>query len=419
MKGLVARFNFKDDGVLGQLWNMRYYATGLAVQKGLPIAILPLLLMVFGRDVFAIYVLYYATVQIYGTLTGLGLPLAVVPLWHSEGDSFSFIARCFRVVVAAALFAGGAVFAASLFWGEAVIGDIRAPEATLWLTAFALSYNMNLIGLGVARSEGRDLGFLLSSILGGIFLLGGIGVAWFLDFVGPRTLFLIQIMSVVASTLALFGRHAASILSARTGLHRRPLFGLLVQTRPLIANALLLLLAMSIDKWAAKAYFSRDVFNTYVIDYQAAISVFFVPTAIAIYAGPKLAAAFAKRDFAAMGHDMRIARILTLFGSLAIAVAMYIYGWLANLQLTSGYWVLIIGFLIEGQYAIGTNRVMAEQRFGLLFTSVAVGVAIYAALLFVAGTSASVYLLYWASPLYKAAMLAILAWSARTDVRPA
>jgi O-antigen/teichoic acid export membrane protein len=398
---------FRDGGMLDQLWGMRYYVIGLALQKGLPAAILPLLVAVFGRDVFATYVLFYATVQIYGTLTGLGLPLAIVPLWHASKSRTRFVAQCCKLVVVAAGAVGATLLLASMFWPGPIIGNLGAPETIGWLTVFALLYNLNLISLGVARSEGRDLTFLLSSVLGAVILLGGLALAWVNGWTGTRTLFCLQIASVAGTALALFGRH---VRAYAVGWGETPnlLEGAVAQTRPLVANALLLLLAMSLDKWTAKAFFATDVFQAYVIDYQSAFTVMFVPTAVAINIGPKLSAAYSAGDFDRMDHDVRIARLLTFSGSLTIAVLMYSYSAIAGLHLTTGYWVLASAFLIEGQYAISSNRVMAERRFVRLFTSTAIGVAIFSSILIAAGLMASSELLYLGVPAYEIAMLVLI-----------
>jgi O-antigen/teichoic acid export membrane protein len=393
--------------ILDSVWAMRYYAVGLALQKGLPAALLPLIIAVFGRDVFAVYVLFYATVQIYGTLTGLGLPLAIVPLWHADADPAHFVARCCRLVLGSTVLAGALLLLVAIFWPGSVIGTMGAPEAVGWLTVFALFYNINLIANGVARSQGRDVAFMASSILGAAVLLCGIGLAWTIGSAGPRSLFLIQIASVASTSIALFGRGGLAFFSIQP-VGKKAAAALLAQTAPLIANILLQLLGMSMDKWAARAFFTRDIFASYVIDYQAAITVFFVPTAIGLYAGPKLSAAFAAGDVALMGRDVWKARLMTLAGSLFIGLAMYLYGALSGLGLTSGYWLLLIGFLIEGQYAISSNRVMAEQKFSVLFSSAAASVSIYALLLLSSGLTESVLLLYTASVLYRGAMLVLI-----------
>jgi hypothetical protein len=185
---------------------------------------------------------------------------------------------------------------------------------------------------------------------------------------------------------------------------------ILSQSSLLAAYTLVTLVAMSIDKWAAKGWFPLSVYNAYAIDYQAAFTMMFVPTAINLYNGPALSRLTAAGDAVAVKREMARARIVSTVGAAAVALAMAAYGWITHLGLTRGFWILAVGFLFESNFIVMSNRLMAMLRPGQLL-GISVGcLALYALALTAVGLSGIAILLYFAMPLYAFAMLAAASW---------
>lgn len=390
------------------LWRMRYYAGGLALQKGLPVALLPLLVMVFGRETYSQYALLFTTVQIYSAVSSVGLPFTIIPMWFRQRDPLRFVSLCYLMIGGLALIFGTVFVTGATIWGGEIVKSFSATEAALWVAGFALLNNFNQASLNVARSEGRQAAFFWACVLGGVVLLLGITAVWGFQRDGLRYLILIQVAAFGAGTLTLLGRRVIAGLGRLEPDWPYKAARLLRFSAPLAANTLVLLLAMSIDKWTALAFFSREQFATYVIDYQAAFAIMFVPAVVALYCGPVFSELVANRDWEGLAREERKARIMVVAGSVFVAVSMYIYAAITNLHLTPGYWVLALTFVFQGLYLVRSNRLMAQMRSAKLLISSIIGVSFFALVLLSAGITRDIYLLYMAYPLYDALLFAIV-----------
>lgn len=391
-----------------QFWRIRYYVLGLALQKGLPILVVPLIVAAFGRDVFGEYVLLYTVVQIYGNVSAVAVPQTVVPVWFRQADPSKFIGLCCALVLG--LSAAFGVIAGAILYLVSPDLTLSVPIAETggWVICFALFYNLNQLAVGIARSEDRQRHFFWASVLGGVVLVAGILTAQRLGYPGLRGLLIAQMLSVAIATLVLLGRRILIIFKIDVVTLRAQTVPLLRFSLPLAGYSLLVLLSMSIDKWMASAWFPREVFNAYVLEFQFAFAMMFIPTAISLYSGSRVSALVTAGDHAGLKQEERRARGLTLLGSIGVAVMMFCYAWVTGLPLGPGYWILALGFVFEGQYVIRSNRLMAEMRSTRLLMTTLGSVLLYALLLLAAGLSGSVMLLYASPPLYLGMMLLLI-----------
>lgn len=391
-----------------QFWRIRFYVLGLALQKGLPILVAPLVVAAFGRDVFGEYVLVYTVIQIYGNVSALSVPQTVVPIWFRQADPAKFVALCYAMVLGLSAAFGAVAGAILLFAPPHLALSLPIMEACGWIMCFALFYNLNQLAVGIARSEDRQRHFFWATVVGGVVLVAGILAAHRLGFPGLRGLIIAQLLSVAVSTLVLLGPRIFAVGKIDFATLREQAPPILRFSLPLAGYSLLVLLSMSIDKWMASAWFPRDVFNAYVLEYQFAFAMMFIPTAISLYSGSRVSALVAAGDREGLKIEENRAKGLALLGSSGVAVAMYCYAWATGLPMGPGYWVLALGFIFEGQYVIRSNRLMAEMRSTRLLMITLGSVLLYALLLLAAGLGNSVMLLYASPPLYLGLMLLLI-----------
>jgi O-antigen/teichoic acid export membrane protein len=158
-------------GLSSGMYRNRFYALGLAMQKGLPVLLIPIILLIFGRAVFSEYALFYGLVQVCGVIVAFGLPQSLVPLWYRQPDSDRFL---FTVLVAMTggwallLLPGGLL---TLVLAAPQFGQIDALSLVSWLAAFTLIFNLNVVATGVARARGRQRRFFWSVTAGALMLL--------------------------------------------------------------------------------------------------------------------------------------------------------------------------------------------------------------------------------------------------------
>ncbi|MFM9829164.1 MAG: hypothetical protein ACKVOB_10550 [Sphingomonas sp.] len=387
---------------------MRYYAVGLALQKGLAIALLPLIVLIFGRETFSNYALLMSTVQLYGTVSGLGVPLAVLPLWFRSPDPLAAVRMMLGIVAMVAALAAALLCLIGVFLGRDVVHGVSAAEAALWIAAVALLYNVNLIAFSVARSQGRQMAFVLANVFGGLVLLVGLFAAYLFQVVSLRALTLAQMAALAACSVPLLGLQIVRARGVISPGFREQATALMRFSVPLMTNSVLLLLAMNVDKWAALAFFTKAEFSSYIIDYQMGFAILFVPAVVALHYGPIFAALVADGNEAALAREERQAQKVVVAGWAVIAVIAYCYALLTGLKLTPGYWVLSLTFLFQGLYLIKSNQLMAQMRSARLFFASMVSLIFFSAILLIAGKLHSLPLLYGAYPLYDALLLALI-----------
>jgi O-antigen/teichoic acid export membrane protein len=382
-----------DNNTIGQIWKMRYYTAALVFQKGVPIIIIPFILTVFSPLEYANYVLLYSAVQIIGTIIGMGVPTAFVSFWRHDKDVNQLAAQSIRFLTVRMFWYFCVSFITLLFFNPIVFDHYRAFDLFVITMTFIVIYNVNLIALGFSRSTNREKQYLLASISGAVAIVFGVFLSKYFLSSNLIGLVSIQIFSLLLASLILFGRNIIGVISRITR-DDRSLNTLFRSARPLAVNSLILLVVMNVDKWFAKLFFSGFIFTQYVIDYQAAFAMMFVPAAIGTYLTPRIRSYVLNSDTVELRRDIFSSRILTLVGSVLIAISMYFYARFANLVLSEYYWILICALLIEGQNSITSLQFMVRQRFSNLLFITMFGLIIYGFALAAAGTLQSTTLLY-------------------------
>jgi O-antigen/teichoic acid export membrane protein len=402
---------FSRFGVARQITDVRYFALALVAQKGLPILALPWIVNIFGRGTYADYVLLYTVVQIYANVSVAAVPQAILPLWYRQKDPVGFAANAHAFVAAVSLVLGGLIWllartAEASGWRSPI--GIPLPAAAIATVCYAYLYNVNQLGLAVARARDRGDRYMWSAVAAGLVLLGGLALAETAGATKLVDLLGVQMVALFAAGVILVDREmlrGSLRKAARTELRI-----LMRQSVPMSGYALVVLLVMTIDKWVARISFPSPTFSAYVIDYQSAFTMMFVPVAVNLHNGARISALTAGGDHEGLRREVRSARLVCSVGAIAVAIAMALYASITNLRLTPGYWMLAAGFLLESNYMISSNQVMAQLRAAQLLKTAVGGLALYAAILALAALSHSVTLLYAATPAYFGLMLMQLTW---------
>lgn len=397
----------RANNTLMQVWRLRYYTAALIAQKGTMILILPFLLLVFSRSDYANYVIFYSAIQIIGTISGLGVPLAFIAFWRSDANNLDLIIQSIRLSVLSSLIVGVIIFLGILTVDQTIIARYHISELALVFVIFLIIYNVNIIALGYARSADRSIAYLISSVMGAFVLIFGIYIVSFLKNPDLHDLIIIQITSLSFMTIVLFGKISKSMIS--NSFKSRNSFTEIFKTaRPLAINTLVLLTVMSVDKWMSKFFFPEDLFSQYVIDYQAAFAIMFVPAAIGTYLGPRITLDNIERNFDGVQSEVFSSRLLCFLGCAMMSIVMYGYAFVFELGLSNGYWFLVFALIIEGQNSISSLRVMMQRKFSSLLFITMLGLGVYVFVLTIAGMLISTTLLYLALLINALVMPAVL-----------
>jgi len=246
-----------------------------------------------------------------------------------------------------------------------------AGDLTMYflLIIFLGAYIFNALGVSVVRSVGRPRLFFWSVFVGGVVL--ALGLYGFVHFWKASLFFLIlaHLLMLVVSTLLLLGGQKPlfddGVYANRSATWRQ----ILTASFPLLAHGLLVNFLLTVDKWAIKARFSDEVFTTYIINFQFAFSILFVPSAIVLFYGPVFSKLAANHQYAELISAETRAKGITALLTVGSAFAAYFYAWMAGVELTWGYWLLCAGFVMHGLYLILSSRQMAVLKFKEIFLS--------------------------------------------------
>lgn len=394
---------------------LKDYAGGLAIQKGAPVLLLPIFVLYFGKENVAIYGLFYSSALLIAVISGLGIPLAIVPLWHSFEKHDVFIRTATQTALLGSLLIAILLLIGAFFGlSEFRFGGLSGYTMAALLSLFSLTYNLSQIASAVCRIDNRHGVFLVASVLGAITLAVG---AWSPLLVGSgnlQSLIIIQGTALFLPSLLMMGRRLRWIFS-RFDFDAAVARLLARAAIPLAVNSALVLLSMSVDRWVARIFFPINEFANYIIDFQSAMAVLLVPSAIALYIGPKMAEAFARNEIRSLQREVVLARWLTGIGSIASGVGVYIYGFFTGLGLTSYFWILVIKFSFEGQYLISSSEHMIRGNFWLLVRALICSNIILVLSLLFSGAIESVLLLYASPLIYEISLFAIV--TSRRSVR--
>lgn len=390
---------------------------GLSLQKGLPVALIPVFVFVFGDTNYAQYVLFFSVVQVYAVATSFGIPQSVVPFWFRQERPDEFFGAVVLLVLAlgVALSPVGLIILNNFVAARIDEGHRNVMAAAIIL--FALLYNFSALATAAARARNQQ-GPFFWAILAGAASLTLLTVGAYL--VGITTLYgliVAQATTHVVSILIISKRDILklSTLDASTcASHALKIFKASI---PVYAYTLTTMYIFSVDKWVVKTTFSNIAFVEYIIAYQFAFSILFVPTAIVFYLGPRIS------QLASLGEHREVRRLeakarnMTISLSLLISILIYIYGMMTGIKLTSFYWILVAGFLVHGLYMIISNRLMAYLNFKSMLAISIISGLVFTACLAIAIYTNQMLFVYASWTIYSGIALGLSVLVARTAAR--
>lgn len=402
------------------IYRNRYYGMGLSLQKGLPVVLIPVLVFVFGKSTYAQYILFFSVVQVYAALTSVGVPQSVVPLWFRQHRHDEFFASVVFLVLGL-----GLVFAPL---GLAVLRAFAAPKIhdgardllAVAIISFALLYNFGALATAAARARDQQRLFFWSIVAGAVALTGVILGAYAAGRTSLYGLIVAQALTYIVSVIVITWKDVSGLFSFRRStifLQTRQVF---VASIPVYAYTLTTMYIMVADKWVVKIFFPGHLFFDYVINYQFAFSILFVPTTIVFYLGPRFS------QLASLGLHEEIARLeirarrMALSLSALLSVAICIYGAITGVKVTAYYWLLVAGFLVHGLQMIMSSRFMGYLHFNSMFAVNLISAGVFTTSLILAVFTRQVLFVYVTWILYSGTALALSALVARNrNVAPA
>ncbi|MGA7802796.1 MAG: hypothetical protein WCC36_18510 [Gammaproteobacteria bacterium] len=391
----------------------RYYAFGLAVQKGTPFLVVPLVIWAFGAQAYANYVLTFAAAQLVAMAMSLGTTNSLVVFWYRYEDKNKYLRSLLLLIGALGITIGLAVF--GLLITTSILPRQVIPHL-LWaglIVVYAAIYNWNVVGLSLIRVTERSRQYFLAVVLTSITLLVLI-VA--ISRVAQGSVVLVAIyMGVLALQSMLFmvvvpTRISEPGLVAEYRKFMRQIFGYSI---PVVGYTLVSLSVFTIDKWVIKGSYTNSEFTQYVLNFQFAFAANIVSVVLGMYLLPTFCRLVESQDLEVLGRKVQSHYALSVLGTIVVGTGMYGYGRITGVHLTEAFWILVGAFGIANLFTVNVN-VLEAFRNSRALARIAVFPTVIFWLAFV--LSAGSHALLWNYSLF-VAYYAALFWASYVTVK--
>lgn len=393
-----------------ELIKNRYFALGVAIQKGIPILLIPVIVSLYGPSVYADYILLYTVVQIVAIITGLCLTQAVIPFWYTYRDKEKFLGSLLALMLIIQSIFSAIAFVVLIQINYLKGHLVNSITVTVIALVYAIIYNMNTFGVNFLRAQSKQLSFLWTTMLGAVLQI--ILVVLFSKLPGDSfVMFIIaNILSVLLQTFTYFLISDNYPVGLFTGKEFLSFSRKMVSfSAPLSAYVLVALLSLVVDKWMVKAFFQQQVFTQYVIDYQFSFSIALTSIVIGMYNTSRQCELVHNEDWIGVRKNTFEHYWLSLLGSFALGIASFFYALFGGVHLSPGFWLLLLGFTVNNVYAVNSSLLTAMKRSNALAQLAVIGTVVFIVLLFAAAYMNLIIAVYAAQVVYQVIIL-LLSW---------
>jgi O-antigen/teichoic acid export membrane protein len=341
----------------------RYFVLGIALQSGTRYLISPLIIHYFGSIVYAEYALFYSIVQIIALLTSVGMTSGLMVFWYQYKNKQKFVGSLLLLLGciggAISIILGSVLY----FYSPFIVNDLSQLSLVGFSISFAMIRNISIIGFAVLRIRSLQKSYFFANLFGTILivLLLIIGGRYFGG--GLPLLIMINIGCWAFLTVFAFSRSKLKSLSyyakKRFFAFSRRIFRFSI---PLFVYAFLMLSTQTFNKWLVKAYFDKDVFTQYIIDFEAALAVLILTLIISTYNFPIVTKLINKKDWTGLWKNSLEHYALIIGGSFFISLSYYFYATIGGVYLSSNYWILALAFMLSNIFSINSTLIQAQAR---------------------------------------------------------
>lgn len=394
-----------------ELIKNRYFIFGLAVQKSTPFLAIPFVVDIFGGEIYSDYVLIFSSVQVLATVTSMAVTSAVIPLWHYQKDVKIFATAILTLILFLFIVFLSPSAVVLLFLMQNIQISIQGISLVIWLLFFSLLYNINVLFVSFQRVKGGQIQFFQAVCVSIIAYISLISVFGYFGNGDLEILLSIHIFTLVLLNCFLWpGRKSLDFNIAKEWNQIQHLWKEILRLSwPISIYTLTGLLAMTFDKWIVKLGFKQSEFLQYVLDYQFSISLMLLPMAIAFYNSAIVSELVAKGNTQELADNISKNKKLCLWGMCIVAVCVYYYAKILNINLSWGYWMLAVGFSLEGIYSLYFSVLMAQKKSHIILFIMIISCSFYIVILFISMKINSISLVYISNLIYTS-LLFLMSW---------
>jgi O-antigen/teichoic acid export membrane protein len=360
---LVSQMGLGLSEIKGSLGIQFYYGLGMAVQKGTPFLILPVLLYFYGDHTYASYVLFYTTVQSFGVLCSLAIPSSTVVFWYRRDDKRQFLITYFLLLSGAFLAAGALCTVPMYYVYKSALKSTQPIEMVLLGLAFVGLYNFNQYFVSLYRAMYSSKQFFVAQIIGAGVLLGvAIPVH---RFAGLSRLILAFLLSLLVQDLYLLYGVVPLLKRGKWRDFDLTLASSVLQfSLPLIIYNSMALLIYWIDKYMVDLYFDPASFSQFVVTFQFAFAQTMISQLFALYNFPRICQLVAEGNYSTLRAVIRSYNMVMVVLGIAYAIAILItHAYFHVFRISvPGFLILSMAFLLTNLSSTYLNVLYAHTK---------------------------------------------------------
>lgn len=349
------------------IFKYRYYVFGLAIQKGTPFLVIPLVLWGFGDAAYANYVIIYSITQFAALAISLGTVNALMVFWNNFEDKGIYIRSLIILIILLSTILSIPLLVGLYFYPmfNYEKQSLLSGFIALLIVIYSIIYNINVAGLGVIRMIERQKIYFALTFISSAFL---VILLTFLGYSGHHynnNTIELTIIYIVALALQTYLVFLLSPIKAWKGkiLNDYKVFvvKILNYSIPHMFYVLMTLSVITLDKIIVKMNFEKEIFIQYTLDYQTAYAVNLVSIVISMYALP-LFCKLVNGGESELREKILSQFKLSLIGSFFVAILMYCYAMSTGVNLSIGYWLLAVAFGFMNMFTINIGVMEAYKR---------------------------------------------------------
>lgn len=344
-----------------------HYILGLALQKGLPYLLIPLIAWKFGLATYSNFIVIYAITQITALLISLGTPSAFIVFWHQAENKSLYTASSLLILLLTSF-----ILALPAAW---IIHEYIFPQSgfqtfgvlLFFILSFSFAINLNTLGLNLLRAQSRAKEYFICVCFTSLLLCISITLS-------PKTINTLSTLMFINLSVLLIQSFAFVKASSVRLVTKPQLTYTWDLTKSIIhysftftLYSLLSLSMFTVDKWLIKAFFPAEELAQYVINFQLAFIVNIISIVVGMYSLPIFCQLVNEKSFALFRHKLLQNYGLTIAVSTILALGTYIYAAITHLHLTQGYWLLALAFLFTNLFTVNVSVFESFKKVKSLF----------------------------------------------------
>jgi O-antigen/teichoic acid export membrane protein len=362
-RSLVSQMGSGLSEIKGSLGIQFYYGLGMAVQKGTPFLILPVLLYFYGDHTYASYVLFYTTVQIFGVLCSLAIPSSTVVFWYRRDDKRQFLVTYF-LLLSGAFLAAGALCAVPMYYiYKSSLKSAPPLEMVLLGLAFVALYNFNQYFVSLYRAMYSSRQFFIAQIIGAVVLLG-VAIPLHPSAALGRLILAFLLSLLFQDLYLLYGVIPLLKHGTWRDFDLTLASSVLQFSLPLIVYNSIVLLIFWIDKYMVDLYFDPASFSKFVVTFQFAFAQAMISQLFALYNFPRICQLVSEGNYSSLRTVVRSYNLLILVLGIAYSAAILIahaYFHIFHISI-SGFIILSLAFLLSNLSTTYLNVLYAHTK---------------------------------------------------------